>query len=109
MDLEMDKNGFSFSNRANSCFTNFFKEENLKSIQKEPNNTNNIFSSNLTNATKNINENNYQIPPNKEVYPSVYKENNDNFNNMSYNIYYYNNINSSENPNQSSKIGRAHV
>ena len=47
MDLEIDINGLSFSNRTNSCFSKFFQEENLKLQQTNSNDTNNIISHNI--------------------------------------------------------------
>ena len=100
MDLEMDIKDLVFSNRTNSCFSNFFQEENKKLQQiNTKDNNDNIFGYNIP-PLKNIPENNIQIQQNNIKYPiSSVIGNNNNFN-MNKNQILNNNINYSENLNR---------
>ena len=55
MDLEEAENGFTFSNRTISCFSNFFQEEINKMQQKNQKDINNIFNYNTHPITNNNN------------------------------------------------------
>ena len=99
MDLEIDVNDLKFSNRTNSCFSNFFQEENRKSQQKSSKN-NNIFSYNIPNIKQNTHENNVQIQQNNIKYPFSSNIENDNNFNMNNNQILNKNINYSENLNR---------
>ena len=96
MDLEMDKNKFSFSNRTNSIFTNSFQNENLKLLQNNPNHIYNNFSPNIHNIINNTNSinvnNNIQNKSNENIYPFVNNENTNIFNNNIYNQFYENDM-----------------
>ena len=99
MDLEIDINDLAFSNRTNSCFTNFFQEEKRK-LQLNNSKDNNIFNNNNPHLKNNIDENNIQIQQNNYKYLfSSNNENNNNFNNNK-NPILNNNINYSENLNR---------
>ena len=78
MDLEIENNNYSYSYRTNSCFSNFFNEENNKTKQKNANDFNNIFNYNIPNISNKINDNTINIQINSK-YP--FKNNNENMNN----------------------------
>ena len=100
MDLEIDINGIAFSNRTNSCFSNFFQEENRKLDKISSKDNNNIFSYNIPHIKNNLHENNMQIQQNHINNPFIpNNENNNNFN-TNKNQILNNNINYSENLNR---------
>jgi hypothetical protein len=60
MEIETNKNDFSYSNRSSSFFSNLFQEENNKLKQNSPKKYENINSFNIPNKINNININKYQ-------------------------------------------------
>ena len=97
MDLEEAENGFTFSNRTSSCFSNFFQEEINKMQQKNPKDLNNIFNYNSHPITNNNNiDKNFKIQPNNEYPLGLNKDHNFLYFNMNKNQI-LNNINNSEN------------
>ena len=87
MDLENEKNDFSFSNRTNSCFSNFFIEENFKNQQSNSNNFNNTFNYNIPNNNKI----NFQLNTDKKLPFENNNKNNFFISNMNINKIFNNN------------------
>ena len=105
MDLEMDKDKFSFSNRTNSIFTNSFQNENLQLIQNNPNAIYNNFIPNIHNTVNNTNSinvnSNIQNKSDANIYPFVNNENKNIFNSNTSNRFYDNDMRAE---NQSSRF-----
>ena len=100
MNLEIDINDLAFSNRTNSCFSNFFQEEKRKLQQKNSKDTNNIFSYNIPNIKNSMHGNNMQIEEDNIKYAFSSNIANNNSFNMNNNQILNNNINYSDNLNR---------